>query len=210
MSPVIALLLALLFSAFFSGMEIAFVSSNRLKFEIDRKHGVFASGITSAFYSNPGHFIATMLVGNNIALVIYGIIAAQMLKPILLNKLVIQNEFLILFIQTVIATIVILFTAEFLPKTVFRSRPNSAMKLFSIPAFFLYIILYPLTIITLGLTNFIMRVFLGIRVRSRSEYRNPVFGKIDLDNFVSESHSLFEKNLEDEPEQYYLLIFASI
>ena len=123
------------------------------------------------------------------------------MEPFLVNRLSVTNEFLLLFIQTVVGTIVILFTAEFLPKTVFRSRPNLALNIFTLPTFLFYILLYPITMFTLGLTNFIMRVFLGIRVRSRSEYRNPVFGKIDLDNLVSESQSLIEKNLEDEPEK---------
>ena len=112
MSPLFIVLLCLISSAFFSGMEIAFISSNRLKIELDKKHGLFSSRIISLFLKNPGHYIATMLVGNNIALVVYGIVVAQMLEPFIVNVLSIHNEVLILIIQTLVGTIVILFTAE--------------------------------------------------------------------------------------------------
>ncbi len=201
MSPVLIIVLSLVFSAFFSGMEIAFVSSNRLKIELDRKHGLFASRIIAIFLKSPGHFIATMLVGNNIALVIYGIVVAHILEPLLTSQLGITSEPLILVIQTIVGTLVILLTAEFLPKTVFRSRPNLALNIFSVPVLVIYIILYPVTIVTMGITNFIMRFFMGLNVKSRSSHRNPVFGKVDLDHLVSESQSEVEKSLEDEPEK---------
>ncbi|HYW95867.1 MAG TPA: hemolysin family protein [Bacteroidales bacterium] len=201
MSPVIIIILSLIFSAFFSGMEIAFVSSNRLKTELDRKHGLFSSKIIAIFIKSPGHYIATMLVGNNIALVIYGIVVAHLLEPFLQNKIGINNEIAVLVIQTIVGTLVILFTAEFLPKTIFRSRPNLTLNIFSVPVLVFYIILYPITVFTLGITNFIMRFFMGIKVKTRNSHHNPVFGRIDLDHLISESQSEVEKSLEDEPEK---------
>ncbi len=97
--------------------------------------------------------------------------------------------------------LVILLTAEFLPKTIFRSRPNLTLNVFSIPVLIFYLLLYPVTIITLGITNFIMRFFMGVRVKSRTTRYNPVFGRVDLDHLVSESQSEIEKSLENKPEK---------
>ncbi len=201
MPSALIIIISLILSAFFSGMEIAYISSNRLKIELDRKHGLFSSRIVSLFLKNPGHFIATMLVGNNIALVIYGFFVARVLHPILLNHLNVHNEVLILFLQILIGTLVILFTAEFLPKTIFRSRPNLTLNIFSVPVFIFYILLYPVTLITISFTNFIMRFILGIRVRMRSESQNPVFGKVDLDHLVNESQTPDEQRMYEEPEK---------
>ncbi|MCK4921226.1 MAG: HlyC/CorC family transporter [Bacteroidales bacterium] len=201
MTAFIIVFLSLIFSAFFSGMEIAFISSNRLKIELDKKHGLFPSRIISYFMRIPGHYIATMLVGNNIALVVYGIVLAKMLEPFLTNTLYINSDALILIFQTIVGTIVILFTAEFLPKTLFRSRPNAALNIFAIPVTFFYIIMYPITVIAIGITNLIMRIFLGIDVQMRNENQKPAFGKIDLDYLVNESQSDLEQKLEDEPEK---------
>jgi CBS domain containing-hemolysin-like protein len=191
----------MLFSAFFSGMEIAFVASNKLKIELDKKHGIFSSRIISVFIKNPGYYIATMLVGNNIALVIYGILVARILTPVVENQLHIHNEAIILIIQTIIGTIVILFTAEFLPKTIFRSRPNIALNIFSVPVFVFYIILYPITLITMGITDGFLRFFMKIRLNSGNNSGNPVFGRIDLDHLVTESQSIVEHSMDDEPEK---------
>ena len=201
MSPIITIIICLVFSAFFSGMEIAFISSNRLKIELDKKRGDFSSKLISVFIKNPGHFIATMLVGNNIALVVYGILVARLMEPFLIQYLHIQNEAAILAIQTIAGTLVILFTAEFLPKTVFRSRPNSALSLFAIPTFIFYIILYPITIIAIGFTNFIMKYILRMKVKVKRETNKAVFGKVDLDHLVTESNSDIERSMEDKPEK---------
>ena len=142
-----------------------------------------------------------MLVGNNIALVIYGYFVARLLGPFLQTRMGIHNEIAILILQTIVGTLVILLTAEFLPKTIFRSRPNLMMNIFSVPVLVFYVFLFPVTIITLWITNFVMRVFMGIKVRSRSIHHNPVFGRVDLDHLVSESQSEVERSLENKPEK---------
>ena len=118
MSTIIYLLITMAFSAFFSGMEIAFVSVDKLRFEMERKPGI-TSSILSCFFRNPNNFISTMLVGNNIALVIYGILMAQIIEVNLLAGMI-DNHFVMVLVQTIISTLVILVTGEFLPKTLFK------------------------------------------------------------------------------------------
>ena len=125
-------------------MEIAFVSSNKLRFEMDKSEHSITSRILSIFYKNPNNFISTMLVGNNIALVIYGIFMARVLDKYLLDALV-QNDFLKVLFETVLSTLLILVTAEFLPKTLFKINPNGTMRFFAVPAYICYIILYPIS-----------------------------------------------------------------
>lgn len=195
------ILITLIFSAYFSGMEIAFITSNRLKIELDKKHGEFSSRIISIFTSNPGHFIASMLVGNNIALVIYGIFVARMLESLFYEYFYIHSEALVLILQTIIATILILFTGEFLPKTIFRSRPNPALKIFAVPTFIIYCLLYPVTIITIWITNFFLRVVFRLKTSIKRESQAPVFAAIDLDHLVNEHQNNPELNEDIEHER---------
>jgi CBS domain containing-hemolysin-like protein len=181
-------------------MEIAFVTSNRLKIELDKKHGIFSSKIISVFTSNPAFFIATMLVGNNIALVIYGIIMAELLEPVFYYNFSIHSEVMLLVIKTIIGTSIILFTGEFLPKTIFRIRPNTTLKIFAFPTLILYILLYPITFVTIRITNIILRYAFGYKRGIKKEIQEPVFGKVDLDHLVNENQNLIEINDEDEPE----------
>lgn len=143
MELIIQLLISMVFSAYFSGMEIAFVSSNKLRFEMEKTNNV-SSYILSVFYRHSNNFISTMLVGNNIALVIYGILMAQLIEHYILAD-VISNQALLVPIETVISTLIILVTGEFLPKTLFKINPNATLKFFSVPTFACYIILYPIS-----------------------------------------------------------------
>lgn len=182
MSPLFIILLSIGFSAFFSGMEIAFVTSNKLRFELEKKNGNMVSGVISLFIENPQQFIATMLVGNNVALVIYGIQTARLLEPMIHSF--IDLELMVILIQTIISTIVILVTAEFLPKTVFRINPNFSLKLFSLPLLVFYIVFYPIA----SLASRFSKVVLGwFKVRFDGDEMQPVFGRVDINNMLEES-----------------------
>lgn len=191
METYIYLLITMLFSAFFSGMEIAFVSVDKLRFEMERKEGV-TSRILSYFFRNSNNFISTMLVGNNIALVIYGILMAQIINEYLLGG-VIANDFVEVLVQTVISTLIILVTGEFLPKTLFKINPNLVLKVCAFPLMICYVILYPVSQLSSGLSYLFLRLF-GMKINKEASER--AFGKVDLDYFVQSSID----NAEDEEE----------
>lgn len=182
MNSITGIILSIAFSAFFSGMEIAFVSSNKLRFELDKKQKSLSASILSLFYDNSENFISTLLVGNNIALVVYGMIMANMLEPFIAQF--IPNEAAVVFIQTIISTFIILITAEFIPKTVFRINPNFSLKLFAMPLLLIYIALYPVSKLSSLISKLILKI-LRVKVHPRSEKK--VFGKIDLNYFIKES-----------------------
>lgn len=169
-------------SAFFSGMEIAFITANKLRLEIDRSKNTISGKIISIFSHYPGNYISTMLIGNNIALVIYGIMMAKILEPSIL--LWTNSASLILTIQTITSTLLILVTAEFIPKTLFRINPNLALNLFAIPVMFFYILFYPITVITMLFSKNIIRKILNTKITS--DHTSQVFRKIDLDHLVQE------------------------
>ena len=175
--------ITLVLSAFFSGMEIAFISSNKLRLEIDRKQGSLGSRIITFFLNNPGQYIVTMLIGNNIALVIYGLFTAKMLEPILSGFL--GSDLLVLLLQTVISTLVILLLAEFLPKALFRMSPNFFLKNLSLPTILIYGLFYPVSILVIKISNGLLRLLFGVKGIDKPE--NTVFSKFDLDNLVSEA-----------------------
>ena len=191
MDTYIYLLITMAFSAFFSGMEIAFVSVDKLRFEMERKDGV-TSRILSYFFRNSNNFISTMLVGNNIALVIYGILMAQVIKVHLLGDLI-SNDFVEVLLQTVISTLIILVTGEFLPKTLFKINPNLVLKVCAFPLLICYVILYPISQLSSGLSYLFLRMF-GMKINK--EASDKAFGKVDLDYFVQSSID----NAEDEEE----------
>lgn len=182
MDTVISLLITMAFSAFFSGMEIAFVSVDKLRFEMERKPGI-TSGILSYFLRNPNNFISTMLVGNNIALVIYGILMAQIIEVNLLAG-VISNHFVMVLVQTIISTLIILVTGEFLPKTLFKINPNLMLKVLALPLFVCYVILFPISKLASGLSYLFLRVF-GMKINKEASAK--AFGKVDLDYFIQSS-----------------------
>ena len=179
----IQILISMAFSAFFSGMEIAFVSSNKLRFEMDRNEQSLTSRILSIFFKNPNNFISTMLVGNNIALVIYGILMAEVIEQQLLADYI-HNEFILVLIQTIISTLIILVTGEFLQKTLFKINSNFTLSLFAVPAFICYIVLYPISKFASGLSNLILRLT-GTPINKEASYK--AFTKVDLDHFIQSS-----------------------
>ncbi len=150
---------SLAFSALFSGTEIAFVTSDRVRTEIDNKRGGLIARIVNRFYSHSEFFISTILVGNNIMLVVYGMGAAALIEPWLQNTCGITNEFLILLLQTLISTAVILLAGEYIPKTIFRINPNNSLRVFAIPVYMFYIVLYPISMFSAWLSKVLMRMF---------------------------------------------------
>jgi len=188
------ILLTLLFSAFFSGLEIAFVTSNKLRFELDKKQRNLTSSILSIFYRNPQQFISTMLVGNNICLVIYGLLMAQAMNPWLSP---LGSQFLITLIQTILATVIVLFTGEFLPKAIFRLNPNLFLRVFSWLLLLFYIVLYPISRFSTWVSIKILRLF---KVKVNSSTKDNVFSRIDLNYLIQESfeNPESEKELENE------------
>lgn len=183
MGITIQILITMAFSAFFSGMEIAFVSSNKLRFEMDRSSQSINSRILSIFFHNPNNFISTMLVGNNIALVIYGILMAQVIEQNLLAGLI-DNHFLVVLIQTIISTLIILVTGEFLPKTLFKINPNFTLNVLAIPTFICYIILYPISKFASGVSNLLLRM---VGIKTNKDASDKAFTKVDLDYFIQSS-----------------------
>ncbi|VAW27404.1 Hemolysins and related proteins containing CBS domains, partial [hydrothermal vent metagenome] len=190
----IVIFLSLLLSAFFSGMEIAFVSSSRLKQELDLKKGLLPAKILSSFYTHPSKFIGALLLGNNISLVIYGIAMVQVLNPVILHWLpaTMQSEFYLLLFQTILATLLILIVSEFIPKILFRINPNTILKTFAIPVWLFYYLFYPVIFLYIGISEWIIRLFLRVDV-SVDKY---TFSAIDLNEYVQELH---KEKQEDEP-----------
>jgi len=203
MNEILIILLAILLSAFFSGMEIAFITSNKLRIELDSKQGVFGSRIVKLFAANPGKYIATMLIGNNISLVIYGLVFSSLLSPAL--SPIIESDLIILIINTIISTAIILVVAEFLPKTIFIISPNFFLKFLSIPTLFFFFIFYPVSKFTLAVSNFFFRVFFRIK-SSKKKQEDLVFSKVDLDHFVNLNNKRIE---ESDPENDNIRIFQN-
>ena len=203
MDSILIIILAIVLSAFFSGMEIAFIASNRLMIELDRKQGVFGSEILKLFTNNPGQYIATMLIGNNVALVMYGLVFSNILTPKL--ALYIDSEVLILIINTVISTLLILTVAEFLPKTVFIISPNFFLRNLSIPTLFFFVIFYPLSRFTLALSNLFIRVVFRLKAGEKNE-ENHIFSKVDLDHFINQGK---QRTDESESEHNNIRIFQN-
>ncbi len=157
-SALIIVIVAILLSAFFAGMEIAFVSANKVRVEIDVKKAGLINRIIHVFYNHSDMFISTMLIGNNVVNVIYSMAMASLLT-IPLKAYVGDNEFLLLLLITIISTVIILITGEFLPKAVFRINPNYSLRMFSLPLFMCYLVLYPISKFTEWLSQGIMHLF---------------------------------------------------
>ena len=196
---IIGLIVSMVFSAFFSGMEIAFVSSNRLRVEMDRdKHGLSQRAL-DVFYRRPSHFVSTMLVGNNIALVVYGILFAQIFDATLFAPL---SDGARVTCDTLLSTLVVLFTGEFLPKTIFKSNPNGLLTFFAIPAYLCYILLWPISRFSTFLSRGLLRL-VGVKIPKATEGKE--FTKVDLDYLVQSSidNAKNDAEIEDEVELFH-------
>lgn len=191
---IIGLLITMLFSGFFSGMEIAFVSSNRLRAEMDREKNGLSQRAISVFYQHPNNFVSTMLVGNNIALVIYGILFAQIFDATLFSGL--PDGFRVT-ADTLLSTVVVLFTGEFLPKTLFKSNPNAMLTIFAVPAWLCYILLYPISRFATLLSKELLRL-VGVKMNLKAD--DHEFTKVDLDYFVQSSidNAANENDIDEE------------
>ena len=210
---VIATVAILLLSGFFSGMEIAFVSSSKLRFEMDREEQGFSARLIDTFYRHPNGFISTLLVGNNIALVVYGILMAKIVSALVLIPLGIHrpdavsgdcpNEALCLFLQTIIATLIVLVTGEFLPKTLFRFNPNRMMRIFALPAYIFYIVLWPVSKFTSSLGKLLLWM-VGAKVKKTKQEKT--FTREDLDYLIQ---SNIEKAADDEDIEDEVKIFQN-
>lgn len=209
MNATVLILITLILSAFFSGMEIAFVSSNKLRIELDRKQKSFSSKIIAIFVKNPSKYLTTMLVGNNIALVIYGIVMANLLEPYI--RIYFTNEILILTTQTLISTFFILVTAEFLPKTIIRNIPNASLNIMALPIMFFYLVFYPITHVINMFTHIILRgIKSDINIQERTQ---KVYNKVDLLYFINQSKPS-DESLDDKSDEIKLfqnaLDFSSV
>ena len=195
------ILICLLLSAFFSGMEIAFLTSNKLRIEIDKSKKGVTQALIDLFISHSGMYITTLLVGNNVVMVIYGIFMSDLLVK--------QFEFLHLsigvelFVDTLVSTLIILVFAEFLPKTVFRLRSNLFLKLFSVPVFLFYLLFFPLSYFSVWLGGWLLRIFTGRKLGHKEP--NRAFGKVDLNNLIEEG----EVNARQEEEMHEIKLFRN-
>ena len=196
---IIGLLVTMVFSAFFSGMEIAFVSTNRLRAEMDREKNGLSQRALDVFFAHPNNFISTMLVGNNIALVVYGILFAKIFDATLFAPL---SDGARVTCDTLLSTVVVLFTGEFLPKTVFKSNPNGLLTFFAIPAYVCYVVLYPVSHFATLLSRGLLRL-IGVRLPKETEGKE--FTKVDLDYLVQSSidNAKDDEEIEDEVELFH-------
>ena len=192
------IIVCLILSAFFSGMEIAFVSSNRIYLEIEKSQQGFTSKVLKSITQKPSRFIATMLLGNNVALVLYGIFMGDRILQIFYPQTLLSGEtsLFIVFYQTLISTAIILLTAEFLPKVFFQLYANTFIKIFSIPVAFFYALFYPITFLIIEFTDVILKQFF----KTGSDKVQLSFSKVELGNYIDEQLESFndKENLDSE------------
>ncbi len=178
---VVGIFITLLLSAFFSGMEIAFVSSNRMLAEMDKGTSRLTRRLQTFFYKNPNDFVSTMLVGNNIVLVVYGIFVARLLDNTIFKGL---DPAISVTADTILSTLVVLFTGEFLPKTLFKSNPNKFFSFFVFPAYLFYLLLWPVSRFSTFLSKILLKIS-GVKVDKDND--DGEFSKVDLDYLVQSS-----------------------
>ena len=190
----VIMLVSLFFSALFSGLEIAFVSADRLRFEMDAERRTFSSRLLGLFFRNPNLYLSTMLVGNNIALVLYSTMMAHLIEMLLPAGLI-SNSFLLIVLETLVSTAIVIVVGEFVPKTLFRSNPNGKLNFFAFPLYLIYIILYPISAFTTWLSKILLRI-MGVRIDK--ERTAKAFSKVDLDYFVQSG--LNGSQADDQPD----------
>ena len=192
---IILSVVSLCFSALFSGVEIAYISADRVRVGLDTNRGGLINRIIGRYYSHSDFFISTILVGNNIMLVIYGMGAAALLEP-WIEANISDNQAVILVLQTIVSTLVILFTGEFLPKSVFRINPNTSLKISALPVYFFYIVLYPVSWFTSWLSKMLMKLA-GIKAE---DTRLGVLSITDLNDYLETKIDDLENPQEVEVE----------
>ncbi|MBT8300707.1 MAG: hemolysin family protein [Maribacter sp.] len=206
-TSIIIIVLALAFSAFFSGMEIAFISANKIHIEIEKKQDDFLAKILSRITKRPSKFIATMLIGNNLALVVYGLFMGELLMNWFVGMLPVNNGFVELMLtdfslltQTIISTLIILITAEFLPKVLFQIYANSLLKILAVPAYFFYVLFSIISEFIIKVSDFILKVFF----KTDGDETQLAFSKVELGNYITEQlETVEEEDVVDSEIQIF-------
>ncbi len=182
---IVVILVSLVFSAFFSGIEIAYISADKLRIELLFQRGTFTGKILSLFQRNKARFLATSLVGNNLALVVYGIFMAQLIEPVLSANLpeILNQDVVILILQTILATLIVLVTAEFIPKSLFLLNPDFMLSVLAVPMVIIYFMMYPVV----TLVEFISKFIIVYILRFDYSEDKPVYGLIDLNNYIKKN-----------------------
>jgi putative hemolysin len=190
------IILCLILCAFFSGMEIAFISSNKIYLQIEKKQDSFLSNILTKLTENPSKFIAAMLIGNNIALVIYGFFMGELMMRWIESLEYHFSDLSNLFIQTLLSTLIVLITAEFLPKVFFQIYANSLIKFFAIPAYGFYVLFYFISTFFIWISDFVLKKFF----KTEGDNVQLYFSKAELGNYITEQMSTVENNEEVDSE----------
>lgn len=201
------IIITLLFSSLFSGIEIAYISANKLRIELAGKKGRLAGRILSRLNDYPSYFIGTMLIGNNIALVIYGIYMAKILEaPIRqLFPAPLNHDFFILLIQTLVSTALVLIVGEFIPKLIFRIKANEVLRIFALPMAVLFLLFLPFVALVIFLSKVIIRLIFRIKVKETK----PAFTRVDLESFVKEQHSPEEDEHNIDPKLFERALYLA-
>lgn len=198
MNPAVIIIISLICCAFAAGMEIAFVSSNKLRIALAKRQGRLNPRIVAFFVSNSSRFIATMLVANTIGITVYGIATSEILRPFIAGLIpsAAHSEITMLVIETILATLIILVFAEFIPKIIFRNYPNIILTIFAVPTLVIYYVLYPVVVMVMQPARWLIKVASGKKVIDEA----PVFGRVDLDHYIGEIMSRKNPRQESETE----------
>jgi CBS domain containing-hemolysin-like protein len=203
MSLYIIIIIAILFSAFFSGMEIAYISADKMGLEVDKQKGNLTASLLNIFSSNSEQYIATMLVGKTISLVIYGLTFAQILEPKIVQY--VSSDLIVLIVQTFLATLIIIVTGEFLPMALFRINANGFLRFFAFPVLLFYILLYPIANFSMFISKLIIKYILKKNISLETE--KSVFSKVDLDHFVNQSDN--NHRIDNSEEDNEIALFKN-